>query len=252
MCVSEPVAVLQAMGRKSGFITAASRLGDPRREMPLQLYMAETHHTLESLHENVNRELRRSGPLHRRGERGLRRRRRGGETRRLRPYRVRRKPDHRVPAGGQLPEHQGAGGARAGNGAASRRHPAGPSPSRRHRGHRGGAAGGARKRCALRMRDGTGWMATILRKPGRRLRPRTMTRCSWRRWPTLPDSCRRTGSRRTAWTSPMTSSATRRRSSGTGFPVIPHRGGLQRFARFDITFIGKKCESYLPVRFRKT
>ncbi len=29
MCVSEPVAVLQAMGRKSGFITAAARLGDP-------------------------------------------------------------------------------------------------------------------------------------------------------------------------------------------------------------------------------
>jgi 6-phosphofructokinase 1 len=53
MCVSEPVAVLQAMGRKSGFITAAARLGDPRREMPLQLYMAEAHHTLQSLHERT-------------------------------------------------------------------------------------------------------------------------------------------------------------------------------------------------------
>ena len=49
MCVSEPVAVLQAMGRKSGFITAAARLGDPERRAPLQLYMAESHHTLESL-----------------------------------------------------------------------------------------------------------------------------------------------------------------------------------------------------------
>ena len=28
--------------------------------MPLQLYMAETHHSLASLHENVNRELRKS------------------------------------------------------------------------------------------------------------------------------------------------------------------------------------------------
>ena len=61
ICVSEPVAVLQAMGRKSGFITAAARLGDPRREMPLQIYMAETRHTLESLRENVNRQLARSG-----------------------------------------------------------------------------------------------------------------------------------------------------------------------------------------------
>ena len=56
MCVSECVSVIQAMGRKSGFITAAARLGDPDREMPLQLYMAESNHTLETLAENVNRD----------------------------------------------------------------------------------------------------------------------------------------------------------------------------------------------------
>lgn len=61
MSGSEPVMVLQAMGRKSGFITAASRLADPEREMPLQLYMAETNHNLETLAENVNMELKRSG-----------------------------------------------------------------------------------------------------------------------------------------------------------------------------------------------
>lgn len=61
MCGSEPVAVLQAMGRKSGYITAAARLADPQREMPLQLYMAESGHNLETLAENVNRELQRSG-----------------------------------------------------------------------------------------------------------------------------------------------------------------------------------------------
>ena len=57
MCPSECVAVLQAMGRKAGFIPAAARLADPQREMPLQIYMAEAHHTLESLHANVNRQL---------------------------------------------------------------------------------------------------------------------------------------------------------------------------------------------------
>lgn len=61
MCVSECVSVFQAMGRKSGYITAAARLGDPHREMPLQLYMAESGHNLETLAENVNRELIRSG-----------------------------------------------------------------------------------------------------------------------------------------------------------------------------------------------
>lgn len=61
MCVSERVAVLQAMGRKSGFITAAARLADPNREMPLQMYFAESGHNLETLTEHVNAELRRSG-----------------------------------------------------------------------------------------------------------------------------------------------------------------------------------------------
>jgi 6-phosphofructokinase len=61
MSPSECVAVLQAMGRKAGYIPAAARLADPEREMPLQIYMAEAHHTLESLHENVNRQLRESG-----------------------------------------------------------------------------------------------------------------------------------------------------------------------------------------------
>ena len=61
MSPSECVCVLQAMGRKAGFLPAAARLADPYREMPLQIYMAEAHHTLESLHENVNRQLRESG-----------------------------------------------------------------------------------------------------------------------------------------------------------------------------------------------
>ncbi|MFN2271283.1 MAG: 6-phosphofructokinase, partial [Anaerolineae bacterium] len=34
-CTSDPVLVLQAMGRKIGFIPAAARLADPNREMPL-------------------------------------------------------------------------------------------------------------------------------------------------------------------------------------------------------------------------
>jgi 6-phosphofructokinase 1 len=61
MSPSESVSVLQAMGRKAGFIPAAARLADPQREMPLQIYFAEAHHTLESMAENVNRQLQNSG-----------------------------------------------------------------------------------------------------------------------------------------------------------------------------------------------
>jgi len=61
MSVSEAVSVLQAMGRKAGYIPAAARLADPEREMPLHLYLAESHHTLESLAENVNKQVVKSG-----------------------------------------------------------------------------------------------------------------------------------------------------------------------------------------------
>lgn len=53
--------VLQAMGRKIGFIPAAARLADPKREMPLQIYMAESKVTVEELCDNVNDQLTRDG-----------------------------------------------------------------------------------------------------------------------------------------------------------------------------------------------
>jgi 6-phosphofructokinase 1 len=58
---ADPVLVLQAMGRKIGFIPAAARLADPEREMPLQIYLAESPRTLAELAEAVNDQLRRSG-----------------------------------------------------------------------------------------------------------------------------------------------------------------------------------------------
>jgi len=58
---ADPVLILQAMGRKTGFIPAAARLADPDREMPLQIYLAESLCTLAQLADNVNEQLRRSG-----------------------------------------------------------------------------------------------------------------------------------------------------------------------------------------------
>jgi len=58
---ADPVIVLQAMGRKIGYIPAAARLADPNREMPLQIYMPESGLSLEALTENVNDELKQSG-----------------------------------------------------------------------------------------------------------------------------------------------------------------------------------------------
>ncbi|RMF91834.1 MAG: diphosphate--fructose-6-phosphate 1-phosphotransferase [Planctomycetota bacterium] len=60
-CPADPVLVIQAMGRRIGFIPAAARLADPNREMPLQIYLAERSCPLEQLADNVNDQLRKSG-----------------------------------------------------------------------------------------------------------------------------------------------------------------------------------------------
>ncbi len=58
---ADPVLVIQAMGRKIGYIPAAARLADPKREMPLQIYMSESGVTMEKLADNVNDQLSRDG-----------------------------------------------------------------------------------------------------------------------------------------------------------------------------------------------
>jgi 6-phosphofructokinase 1 len=60
-CPSDPVLVMQAMGRKIGFIPAAARLADPDREMPLLIAMTESGLTLPELADTVNDTLREQG-----------------------------------------------------------------------------------------------------------------------------------------------------------------------------------------------
>ncbi|HPG39997.1 MAG TPA: diphosphate--fructose-6-phosphate 1-phosphotransferase [bacterium] len=54
---ADPVLVMQVMGRKIGFIPAAARLADPKRQLPLQIYMPESKLSLAELTDNVNDEL---------------------------------------------------------------------------------------------------------------------------------------------------------------------------------------------------
>jgi 6-phosphofructokinase 1 len=60
-CPSDPVLVMQAMGRKIGFIPAAARLADPTRGMPLLIAMAESGVTLPELADAVNDVVREQG-----------------------------------------------------------------------------------------------------------------------------------------------------------------------------------------------
>jgi len=55
---ADPVLVIQAMGRKIGFIPAAARLADPNRNFPLQIYLAESKITMEEMADSINDRLK--------------------------------------------------------------------------------------------------------------------------------------------------------------------------------------------------
>ncbi len=58
-CPADPVLVMQAMGRRIGFIPAAARLADPQRQWPLLILLAERPFTLEEVADRINDHLRR-------------------------------------------------------------------------------------------------------------------------------------------------------------------------------------------------
>jgi len=58
---SDPVLVMQAMGRRIGFIPASARLADPDRQMPLLIFLAESGLSLPELADRVNDTLRERG-----------------------------------------------------------------------------------------------------------------------------------------------------------------------------------------------
>jgi len=60
-CPADPVLVMQAMGRKIGYIPAAARLADPNREMPLLIFMKESDLSMEDLADKVNDTLKAHG-----------------------------------------------------------------------------------------------------------------------------------------------------------------------------------------------
>jgi 6-phosphofructokinase 1 len=248
MSVSESVSVLQAMGRNSGWIPAAARLADPDREMPLQLYFSEGHHTLESLAENVNRELRRSGRCIVVVSEGF-----------------------DVGSLGEM--HDGFGHIEYG---ASRSTVAQAvinylnEAGLKSRGYATGQVPGVlqrstsifasavdieeayqvgRKAVEVGVTEGSGWMATILRTSDSPYQvryhrvPLDQVAASARQ---LPGS----------WISTdgldVTDDFVRYAQPliGNRWPEIPIVDGLQRFARLEIRFIDKKLPRYVPVRFR--
>lgn len=247
MCGSEAVSVLQAMGRKSGYITAAARLADPCREMPLQLYMAESGHNLQTLAENVNRELLRSGrcmvvvnegfDVGNLGEArdAFGHVEYGASRTSASQVVVNYLNDHGIKARGQVTGQL--------PGVLQRSTSIHASPVDLDEAYEVG-----RKAVQIAMEDGTGWMATILRAPGREYKAlydkvkldvvANSERFMPKEW--LADSGIDVTDGFLEYARPLIQG---------GWPEIELDNGLQRFARLDIRFIDKKLPDYMPQNF---
>jgi 6-phosphofructokinase len=245
---SECVSVFQAMGRTSGFIPAAARLADPEREMPLQLYLTEAGHTLESLHDNVNSLLRARGRAmivvsegFNVGSLGERHDGFGHVE-----YGASRFAAAQIVAG-YLNDH----------GLAARGQATWQMPGVLQRSTSvfastvdvAEAYEVGRKAVEIGVRDGTGWMATILRVPGERYTAR------YDKVPLeqIANSVRHLPA---AWIAPggvdVTDDFVRYARPLIGEAMAPLQlvNGVPRFARCDVRFVGKKLAAYVPVRCR--
>ena len=248
MCPSECVSVLQAMGRTSGFIPAASRLADPDRDMPLQIYMAEAHHTLESLHENVNRTLRERGRCIVVVSEGFDV---GGVGEARDGF------GHIEYGASRMAAAQVVGNYLNEMGLAARGQATWQVPGVLQRSTSlcaspvdvAEAVAVGRQAVSIAVQDGSGWMATLLRESGAPYRirydkvPLEAVANSVRH---LPDHWI------TADGLDVTDDFTRyaRPLIGEGFPDIELVDGLQRFARLHTRLEDTRLPAYTPVRFR--
>jgi 6-phosphofructokinase len=246
MAPSECVAVLQAMGRTSGFIPAASRLADPDRETPLQIYMAEGGHTLESLTDHVNDQLKRCGRcmvvVSEGFDAGALGEARDGFG-------------HIEYGASQMAVAQIVANHLNARGLCARGQVTWQVPGVLQRDTSAFASAVdleeaydvARKAVSIACCEGTGWMATMLREPGEEY----LIRYDKVPLGEVANSVRHLPEH---WLSEDRLDVTddfisyARPLIGDVWPDIPLVNGLQRFARFEPHFAEKRCPAYVPER----
>ncbi len=251
-CTHNPVIVMEAMGRDSGWIVAAARLGDPNREMPLHLYLPESKFSLEEITDNVSDERKQSRRcivvLY------------AGEK-----FEELRASETHYDAFGH-----GGSGLAAGRPVSQTvvRHLNSKKLSKY--GPAWGNVSGLDQRMAsvlasnvdleeaflvarhaveLAIKGGTGWMSTILRKPGEIYEAyydkvlltdvANSERALPKEW--ISENRRDVTDDFVQYAKPLI---------GDNWVDIPLEGGIQRFANFQNIFAEKRCKDYVPMMYR--
>lgn len=246
---ADPVLVLQAMGRKIGFIPAAVRLADPRRELPIQIYLTESGLTLSDLADRVSDQVRRSGRCivvvsegFDVGDIGAAKdafghTHFGASDLTVQQAVVSFLNKHGLPATGKARGQV-------------------PGTDQRHCSVLASAVDlreayeSGRKAAEIAMRDGNGWMATILREPGEAYRtrydkvPLEVVANSERFFPKEWIAASRVD---------VTDDFIRYAQPliGSEWVQVPLENGLPRYARLQPHFVPKRCPAYEPEAYRK-
>ncbi len=245
---SDPVLVIQAMGRKIGFIPAAARLADPRREESLLIFMPEAGITLEELADRVNDQLRERGHVVAVVSEGLD----VGDVGALKDsfghtqFSASQMTVERI-----VVNHLNSVGLKA-RGAARGQVPGCDqrdtaiyaSTVDLDEAYRVG-----KKAAVIAKDEGTGWMSTILREPG----PIYNVRYEKVELEKVANSERKFPRE---WIAPSRTDVTddfvayARPLIGDDWVSVPIVGGRQRFARLRPVFAEKKCPEYVPQAYR--
>ena len=247
-CPADPVLILQAMGRKTGFIPAAARLADPERNMPLLIVMAESTLTLDEIGTRVIEQLKEFGRCILVVSEGLDVGTLGEEKDLF---------GHTEYGASQFAAAQIVntylnslslpvpGKARYQLPGTDQRSAAiYASTVDIEEAYQAG-----RKAVDIAIYDGNGWMATILRKPGDRYEV-NYNKVSLEKVANsermFPESW--ISKSRTDVTDDFITYA--QPLIGTEWPHIPLEHGLQRFSRFNPVFAEKKLPDYMPESYR--
>jgi len=243
-CPSDPVIVMQAMGRKIGFIPAAARLGDPDRKMPLLIFMPEAKLTLDDLADKVNDTLKSHGRAVLVVSEGLD----VGELGELKDsfghtmFSASAMTVERIVVNHLNRVGLSVRGAARGNTPGTDQRDAAIYASTVDLDE---AYKVGQKAVEIALKDGTGWMATILRRPG------GLYNVYYDKVP-LEEVANSERSLPAEWISPSKVDVTddfvkyARPLIGEDWPSVPLIGGIQRFARFKPIFAEKKCREYVP------
>jgi len=247
-CPSDPVLVLQAMGRKIGFIPAAARLADPHREQSLQIYIPEAGLNLAALADKVNDQLKERGCVVVVVSEGLDVGEIGASKDSF---------GHTQFSASQITVGQVVVNYLNEVGLAARGSARGQVPGTDQRDTAIYAstvdldeAYQVGQKAALIARDeGTGWMSTLLRKPG------TIYGVDYGKV-ALEEVANSERHFPKAWIDPSGVDVTddfvayARPLIGEDWPSVPLVNGLQRFARLKPLFAEQKCAQYVPQAHR--